>query len=604
MEQQDEQKEKKRERTESMTEESFLKDIYFFMKQRDTPIERIPHLGFKQINLYMMFKAVMELGGYHQVTAQQLWKKVYNILGGNPRSTSAATCTRRHYEKLLLPYEYHLAGYGDEIPITLPRQRKRFHPDEEYTEASKRADFTHLHQFNQYLPPGPISLPSYLAVSLPSIPPLSSPVHARPMMPYVPLPSAPAPAQKGNVEQSLEYLRHLAQEFKSSSGWTEPLNLSKKQGSLETSRNIPSSFTSPSTKKKEPKFLNEAPRLQQGNQLGICEAPAPAVRNQASRNETDVNNLTSCSSSPNLWKVAPKSPSSSTPSPSPSHRPPPPHHLPHPPPPPPHLLPPPPPPLPPHLPPQRPNYPCTVQAKLTTQQSLQVPVSKSGSSTTSQMNPGPTNSTYPSDPYGGMEIQIPLSLLQNLIKEGLILNTASHQPNPKPNETPSVPERTTAETNPDQPADLSLKNQTRNISMSEISINASKSVNGCQAPESKHFSLKLLQTPEIAKLPVYSHASHLKFPPRVFQEPQMYSKQVPSVPVRSPDQAGFKFPAYGRDAGQIGSINSGMRSEKTTLSPSLDKIKPPSGSFVQLNPEHLKRLFSGSQFRLESGKIC
>lgn len=34
-----------------------------------------------------------------QVTAQQLWKQVYNTLGGNPRSTSAATCTRRHYER-------------------------------------------------------------------------------------------------------------------------------------------------------------------------------------------------------------------------------------------------------------------------------------------------------------------------------------------------------------------------------------------------------------------------------------------------------------------------------------------------------------------------
>lgn len=34
-----------------------------------------------------------------QVTTQQLWKQVYNTLGGNPRSTSAATCTRRHYEK-------------------------------------------------------------------------------------------------------------------------------------------------------------------------------------------------------------------------------------------------------------------------------------------------------------------------------------------------------------------------------------------------------------------------------------------------------------------------------------------------------------------------
>lgn len=45
---QDEKKETRGEKAESITEENFIKDLYFFMKQRDTPIERIPHLGFKQ----------------------------------------------------------------------------------------------------------------------------------------------------------------------------------------------------------------------------------------------------------------------------------------------------------------------------------------------------------------------------------------------------------------------------------------------------------------------------------------------------------------------------------------------------------------------------
>lgn len=37
-----------KEPVEEITEEQFLKDLYLFMKKRDTPIERIPHLGFKQ----------------------------------------------------------------------------------------------------------------------------------------------------------------------------------------------------------------------------------------------------------------------------------------------------------------------------------------------------------------------------------------------------------------------------------------------------------------------------------------------------------------------------------------------------------------------------
>lgn len=38
-----------------------------------------------------------------QVTSRRLWKVVYNELGGSPGSTSAATCTRRHYEKWVSP---------------------------------------------------------------------------------------------------------------------------------------------------------------------------------------------------------------------------------------------------------------------------------------------------------------------------------------------------------------------------------------------------------------------------------------------------------------------------------------------------------------------
>ncbi|NXX85122.1 ARI5A protein, partial [Urocolius indicus] len=79
-------------------EEAFLVSLYQFMRDRHTPIERIPHLGFKQINLWKIYKAVEKLGAYELVTCRRLWKHVYDELGGSPGSTSAATCTRRHYE--------------------------------------------------------------------------------------------------------------------------------------------------------------------------------------------------------------------------------------------------------------------------------------------------------------------------------------------------------------------------------------------------------------------------------------------------------------------------------------------------------------------------
>nr|XP_006630548.1 PREDICTED: AT-rich interactive domain-containing protein 5B [Lepisosteus oculatus] len=104
-------------------EQAFLVALYKYMKERKTPIERIPYLGFKQINLWTMFQAAQKLGGYELITARRQWKNVYDELGGNPGSTSAATCTRRHYERLILPYERHIKGEEDKpLPPVKPRR--------------------------------------------------------------------------------------------------------------------------------------------------------------------------------------------------------------------------------------------------------------------------------------------------------------------------------------------------------------------------------------------------------------------------------------------------------------------------------------------------
>ncbi|CAN7990825.1 unnamed protein product [Ixodes hexagonus] len=88
--------------------DEFLQRLFQFMKERNTPIQRVPHLGFKQIDLYHFYQFSQRLGGYEKITGRKQWKQVYDQLGGDPSSTSAATCTRRHYERLLLPFELHL----------------------------------------------------------------------------------------------------------------------------------------------------------------------------------------------------------------------------------------------------------------------------------------------------------------------------------------------------------------------------------------------------------------------------------------------------------------------------------------------------------------
>ncbi|XP_073333662.1 AT-rich interaction domain 6 [Pagrus major] len=253
-------------------EKEFLKDLYVFMKKRDTPIERIPNLGFKQIDLFVMFETVRDLGGYHQVTAQQLWKQVYNMLGGNPRSTSAATCTRRHYEKLLLPYECHVKGISlNKLPLHQPKHLHfaNFNKDNDDGQRPAKRQLLsiplpqNLHppqsdqsgstfqlplQYTHYYHPSHMVLPPQL--------PVTSTVLTQRSPPPPQFPFNPRCLNPESVNEPLEHLRFLAERYKTSSGLAEPLNLSVKASRQETKSNPASSFSPPSSSK-NPKFLNK-----------------------------------------------------------------------------------------------------------------------------------------------------------------------------------------------------------------------------------------------------------------------------------------------------------------------------------------------------------
>ncbi|XP_054977414.1 AT-rich interactive domain-containing protein 5A isoform X1 [Sorex araneus] len=137
-------------------EQAFLVSLYKFMKERHTPIERVPHLGFKQINLWKIYKAVEKLGAYELVTGRRLWKNVYDELGGSPGSTSAATCTRRHYERLVLPYVRHLKGEEDKpLPPSKPKKQYKMTRDPRGDDgAVERARKAKEEKLGDQMPPG------------------------------------------------------------------------------------------------------------------------------------------------------------------------------------------------------------------------------------------------------------------------------------------------------------------------------------------------------------------------------------------------------------------------------------------------------------------
>ena len=111
-------------------EKRFVADVNEFMTTRNTPILKIPLLGYRQsellilklhiliffffftnidkliqsllffsVDLFLFYTKVQELGGYDRVSRNRLWKAIYDELGGNAGSTSAATITRKHYER-------------------------------------------------------------------------------------------------------------------------------------------------------------------------------------------------------------------------------------------------------------------------------------------------------------------------------------------------------------------------------------------------------------------------------------------------------------------------------------------------------------------------
>ena len=57
---------------------------------------------FILVDLHAFFEKVAKLGGYEGCVHGKAWKSVYDELGGNPQNTSAATCTRRHYERYFM----------------------------------------------------------------------------------------------------------------------------------------------------------------------------------------------------------------------------------------------------------------------------------------------------------------------------------------------------------------------------------------------------------------------------------------------------------------------------------------------------------------------
>lgn len=103
----------------------------------------------------------------------------------------------------------------------------------------------------QFFPQNYVVLPPHFPIAAPVLPPLSPPA-PQPKFSFEPYSLNPTEG----VKEPLEHLRYLAEQYKTTSGLSEPLNLSVRAPRQQTAGNPASSFSVPPSIK-NPKFLNK-----------------------------------------------------------------------------------------------------------------------------------------------------------------------------------------------------------------------------------------------------------------------------------------------------------------------------------------------------------
>lgn len=83
----------------------FLDELFTYMQKRGTPVSRIPIMAKQVLDLYRLYKLVVERGGLVEVINKKIWREITKGLNLPSSITSAAFTLRTQYMKYLYPYE-------------------------------------------------------------------------------------------------------------------------------------------------------------------------------------------------------------------------------------------------------------------------------------------------------------------------------------------------------------------------------------------------------------------------------------------------------------------------------------------------------------------
>ncbi|XP_061468440.1 AT-rich interactive domain-containing protein 4A isoform X2 [Rhineura floridana] len=85
--------------------ENFLQQLYKFMEDRGTPINKPPVLGYKDLNLFKLFRLVYQQGGCDNIDSGAIWKQIYMDLGIPILNSAASYNVKTAYRKYLYGFE-------------------------------------------------------------------------------------------------------------------------------------------------------------------------------------------------------------------------------------------------------------------------------------------------------------------------------------------------------------------------------------------------------------------------------------------------------------------------------------------------------------------
>ncbi|KAM4608007.1 AT-rich interactive domain-containing protein 4B isoform 2-T3 [Polymixia lowei] len=100
--------------------ENFLQQLYKFMEDRGTPINKRPVLGYRNLNLFKLYRLVNKLGGFDSIESGSVWKQVYQDLGIPVLNSAAGYNVKCAYRKYLYGFEEYCTSTAITFRMDLP----------------------------------------------------------------------------------------------------------------------------------------------------------------------------------------------------------------------------------------------------------------------------------------------------------------------------------------------------------------------------------------------------------------------------------------------------------------------------------------------------